>query len=119
VTWARSRGGKGRLAAPARLIFEVEASLCPALTPEANRVGVKADLGAGGDVGDVGLLVHEDDQVRPLTQVSRCGATAGEQPRLDEELDGETGLVEGGGAGQGTCPPQTGCESPMNRFPSP
>jgi hypothetical protein len=76
------------------LIFEVEEAIGPALPPEADGVGVEADFSGGCDVGESGLLVQEDDQTRPLEQVSRSGAPTRQQPSLDEELHGETGLVE-------------------------
>src|SRR4051812_16142704 len=69
VTWARPRGGKGGLAPPAGSVFEDELPLRPALAPEADGVGVKADLSPGRDVGEVGLLVQEQDQPGALEQV--------------------------------------------------
>src|SRR5262245_3577809 len=78
VTWARSSGGKGGLAPPAGSVLEGEVALGPALAPEADGVWVKPDLGAGLDVGEIGPFVQEDDQGRPLTQVRRRGAAAGQ-----------------------------------------
>src|SRR4051794_1565635 len=78
VTEARSSGGKGGLAPPAGLVFQGEAALGPAFAPEADGVGMKPDPGAGLDAGEFGLFVQEDDQERPLAQVSGRGAAAGQ-----------------------------------------
>jgi hypothetical protein len=78
---------------------------------------MEADLKSGGNVGKFGLLVQEQDQQRPLPQVSLRGALPREQPSLDEELGGETGLVVRGRAGQGICLWVTSQEILMRRSP--
>jgi hypothetical protein len=80
---------------------------------------VKADLSPGRDVGEFGPLLQEQDQAGALEQVRLGGPAAGQQPNLDEEVSGEAGLVERGGAGQEICPLEIGRVNPMNRLPSP
>jgi hypothetical protein len=94
VTWARSRGGEGGLAPPAGSVFELEGAFGPALAPEADGVGVEADLGSGLDVGEFGLVVQQQGQLGALPQVGRRGAAALERPGSDEELAGEAGLIQ-------------------------
>jgi hypothetical protein len=45
--------------------------VCPPAAPF-----MKADLRAGGDVGEGGLIVREQGQVGPLSQVGRGGVAA-------------------------------------------
>src|SRR4051812_50051444 len=54
VTTARSRGGKGRLAAPARIALEGQLTRGPALPPTAGGGGVKVKNRRGSPVGGRG-----------------------------------------------------------------
>src|SRR5437764_7390181 len=104
LTCAWSSGGKSGLAPPPGLVLEGEGPLGPAPPPEADGVGMQADLVARLDVGEVGLEVQEQGQVGPLAQVGGGSAPAGQEASPDEECAGEAGLVARQGAGHGRCP---------------
>src|SRR5260370_5484724 len=59
VIMARSRGGKDRLAASSRSVFEGKLACGPALPPAANAVGGGAQPSTDFDIGKRGLLVPE------------------------------------------------------------
>src|SRR5215470_15375414 len=52
ATMARSRGGKGGLAASSGCVVQGKIAQCPALPPAADAVGVQAEAGGGLGVGD-------------------------------------------------------------------
>jgi hypothetical protein len=55
---------------------------------------MKADPRGGSDSGEVGLQVQQQSQVGPLTQVGWRSAAGQQEANLDDEIDGEAGLVE-------------------------
>src|SRR3954454_7513100 len=67
ATMALSRGGKGRLAASPRSVFEGKLALGPALPPTADAVGMKVESGSDFDMGKRGMFVQKQDQLRPLS----------------------------------------------------
>src|SRR3954447_22576898 len=71
---ALSRGGKDGLAASPGSVLEGKVALGPALAPQADGVGVKAQARSGGGVGKRGEFAQEQDQVGALAQVRRSGA---------------------------------------------
>src|SRR5262249_34006021 len=73
ATTARSRGGKSGRTPTTGLILQGELPVGPALAPEADGVGVEFDPKAGRDVRDQGILVQQQDQARPLPEVSGRG----------------------------------------------
>lgn len=62
---------------------------------------MEADLGAGLDVGEFGLVVQKQDQAGALKQVSLGGSLPRQEASLDDELGGEIGLVKRGWTRQG------------------
>src|SRR5262245_15039133 len=104
LTCAWSSGGTSGLAPPPGLVLKGEGPLGPAPPPEADGVGMQADLVARLDVGEVGLEVQEQGQAGPLAQVGGSRAPAGQEASPDEEFAGEAGLVARQGAGHGRCP---------------
>src|SRR3954447_2778460 len=66
ATTARSRGGKGRLAAPARIILEGQLARGPTLSPTADGTGMKVEMSSGSHVGEGGRFVKEQDQAGTL-----------------------------------------------------
>src|SRR3954454_1396203 len=69
VTTARSRGGKDRLAAPARIVLEGQLTCGPALAPPADGTGMKIKTSRGSHVGKRGGFVKEQDQACALAEV--------------------------------------------------
>jgi hypothetical protein len=69
TTMARSRGGKGRLAATSGLVLEAKLATGPTSSPQADGVGVKIDHGRDLDVGERRGLVQEQDQPGALPQM--------------------------------------------------
>lgn len=55
----------------------------------ANRIGVEPDPLAGFRVAEAGLLVQEQNQFGPLTQLEADGAANGRSPGKFQELGGE------------------------------
>src|SRR5262245_34695171 len=93
ATTARSRGGKGGLAASPGCVGEGKSPFGPALPPAADAVGVEVEPGGEIDVGDRRALVQEQGHPRPLPQVRRRRASRDQPPGLGEELIGETRAV--------------------------
>jgi hypothetical protein len=91
LTTASSRGGKGRLAPASGQVVQGEVALGPAAAPVTNRIGVKADLVAGLDVGEVGVLMEEQSQLGALAKLETDGAATGGLARLPEEVGREDG----------------------------
>src|SRR4051794_27011289 len=58
---ALSRGGKDRLAASSRSVFEGKLVLGPALPPTADAIGVKVKSGGDFDIGKRGMFVQKQD----------------------------------------------------------
>src|SRR3954471_9954146 len=86
TTTALSRGGKGRLAAPARIVLEGKLTSGPALPPTADGIGMKIKPSRGCHVGKRGGFVKEQDQACTLPEVRRCGARVEEASGLGEGL---------------------------------
>src|SRR3954447_8737151 len=86
ATTALSRGGKDRLAAPARIVLEGELSSGPALPPTADGAGKKIEAGRGSHVGKRGAFVKEQDQACTLPEVRCCGSSVDEASCFGEEL---------------------------------
>src|SRR5437588_11362854 len=59
TTVARSRGGKGGLAAASRSVLEGKVAFGPALPPKAYGIGVKAESSSGGHVGQRGVFMQK------------------------------------------------------------
>jgi hypothetical protein len=93
ATMALSRGGKDGLAASSWGVLEGKMALGPALPPTANAIGVQVALGSDFDIGKRGLVVEEQDQLRPLSKVRRSHASRDQPPGLGEELIGETRAI--------------------------
>src|SRR3954466_7448102 len=102
VTTARSRGGKDRLAAPARIVFEGELTCGPALPPTADGTGMKIKASRGGHVGERGAFVEEQDQACPLAEVRWCVSSLEEASCFGEELIREVRAMKGERAGHET-----------------
>src|SRR4051812_50101008 len=62
VTTARSRGGKDRLAAPARIVLDGKMTCGPAVPPTAEGTGGKIKAGRGSPRGKAGAIVEEENQ---------------------------------------------------------
>src|SRR5258708_1108106 len=75
ATTALSRGGKDRLAAPARIVLEGKPTSGPALPPTADGTGMKIETSGGSHVGKRGGFVKEQDQACTLPEESRGGAS--------------------------------------------
>jgi hypothetical protein len=65
---------------------------------------MEADAVAGGDIGEPGLLVQEQDKACPLAKVGGCGATEGEVLGMVEEIGREGGSVQWWRARHGSDP---------------
>src|SRR3954470_6378628 len=76
LTIASSRGGKNRRAAPSRLILQSEIALGPAFPPESNGVGMQLHAGRGFGIGEERLLVEQEDQAGPLSELELDRASA-------------------------------------------
>src|SRR5258708_2760526 len=61
VIMALSRGGKDRLAASSRSVFESKLTCGPALPPTADAVGMEVEPSTDFDIGERGLCVQEQD----------------------------------------------------------
>src|SRR5262249_50216904 len=85
ATMARSRGGKGRLAAAAGIVLESEPARGAASPPAADRIGMQIQPGGGRRIGERRVLMEEQDQMSALPEVRRRRASAGESPGLGEE----------------------------------
>src|SRR3954468_19500218 len=65
---------------------------------------MELEAGAGGDIGEPGLLVQEQDQACPLAEVGGCGTTEGEVLGPVEEFGREGGSVQRWRARHGSNP---------------
>ena len=74
--------------------MQTELPQSPALAPAADGVGVQRDAGAGGDVGQGGLLVQEQGQTCALPEVAGRGAGTHELLCLGQELGREERAVQ-------------------------
>ena len=105
---ALSRGGKDRLAAPARLVLEGELTSGPALPPTADGTGMEIETSGGSHVGDGGEFVKEQDQACSLPEVRRRGASVEEASGLGEELSREDRAMQRQRTRHETTPGRTG-----------
>jgi hypothetical protein len=90
---ALSRGGKDRLAATSGIVLKGQLTTSPALPPTANAIGVKVELSSGFDVGDRGIFVQQQNQLRSLAQVRGPGACLCASAGLGEKLLWEAGTI--------------------------
>jgi hypothetical protein len=90
---ALSRGGKGRLAASSRRVFEGKLAVGPALPPTADAIGVKVESDGGLGIGKRGMLVQKQDQMGSLPKVRRRRASPHEASGLAEELVGKNRAI--------------------------
>src|SRR5262249_51172672 len=104
LTTASSWGGKGSLAAPPRLILQGEVARGPALPPGPDGVGMEPHTGRGLGVGEVRLLVMEEDQFGPLPQLESDGPPPDDASGPIEEVPREIGAVRGERTGPGANP---------------
>src|SRR3954454_8266789 len=105
---ARSRGGKGRLAATSRVILEGPLPPGPALPPQPDGVGVQVDPSSSFHVGQCGCFMQEQDQTGALAEVRGGGAGLHLAPSLCQELSGEERAIARQGSRHQTTPKASG-----------
>jgi len=104
---ASSRGGKDGLASASRQVLQGEVAVGPAPAPVANGVGVEPDPGSGLDVGEVGVLVKQQDQFGALAELKADGSAAGGLSGLLKEVGREGGTKGRWGTRHGGDPGRT------------
>src|SRR5271168_4144037 len=64
TTTALSRGGKDRLAATSRIVFQGKPAVGPPLSPTADAVWMQVEPSTGFDIRQRGMFVQKQDQTR-------------------------------------------------------
>ena len=116
LTSARSQGGKSGLSSTARPIAQRKVTASPAVSPEADRIGVQFHRGPSRGVGDLRRLVKQEGQSSPLVLSVRGRPPADKDPTEFKKLDWKRGTVLSGGARHGVTPfPMS--DRPSDRMP--
>src|SRR5271169_3633780 len=92
-TWARSKGGKGGLAAASGTIFQGEVPGGPSAPPAPDRDRVHSHNRSGLSVAKAGFPVQEANQGRPLALPGRHLALPDELLSLGKKLGRKGGLI--------------------------